>query len=110
MKFITTGLLMLLGCTGSVVASEESIWDFDHQLHYIQKQIGEGSYQLTVRRNDKADFDRLSVFVLRHSVALCKKDNPSIELIEGVELFDDRRRMPNYIFPPLKVNIHCTKS
>lgn len=109
LKTCLLGLVFFLsGCT-SAIAFEKSQRDFDHQVQYSQKQINENTYQVSVHRLNKARFERMSVFMVRHAFKLCQHYGYQIEVLDGVELFNDRQRMPNKIFSSLVANIHCAK-
>ena len=82
-------------------------WDFDHGVQYRQTNLARKHYQLEVIPNKKVSFDRLSVFLLRKSYRLCGNYHYKLELIQGIEGFDDKHAMPNYIFPSLIAKIEC---
>ena len=82
-------------------------WDFDHQIQFIKTTISEHEYQLKIIPNNKVPFDRLSVFLLRKSYSLCQRYDYKLEILQGVEGFDDKRSMPNYIAPSLVANVEC---
>jgi len=82
-------------------------WDFDHSLQFRQVKITTKHYQLEVIPNNKVNFERLATFLLRKSYRLCGGYHYKIEMIQGIESFDDKRAMPNYIFPSLIAEIKC---
>jgi len=84
-----------------------SHWDFDHQLQYKQTQLADDLYQLEAMQNNSVGFERLATFLLRKSYNLCGHYHYKIEMIQGIEGFDDKRAMPNYIFPSLIAKIEC---
>lgn len=59
--------------------------------------------------NNKVNFERLATFLLRKSYSLCGGYHYKIEVIQGIEDFDDKRTMPNYIFPSLIAKIECQR-
>ena len=82
-------------------------WDFDHNVQFKQTKLAKKYYRLEVIRNDDVSFDRLATFLLRKSYNLCGSYLYQIEVIQGIEGFDDKRAMPNYIFPSLIAKIKC---
>ncbi len=82
-------------------------WDFDHQVQFIQTTLEERNYQLEMIPNKRVGFGRLSAFLLRKSYVLCGGYHYKVEMIQGIEGFDDKLAMPNYIHPTLIANIDC---
>ena len=82
-------------------------WDFDHGLQFRQVKITTNHYQLEIIPNNKVNFERLATFLLRKSYSLCGGYHYKIEMVRGIEGFDDKRAMPNYIFPSLIAKIEC---
>lgn len=82
-------------------------WDFDHGLQFRQVKITTNHYQLEIIRNNKVKFERLAIFLLRKSYSLCGGYHYKMEIVQGIEGFDDKRAMPNYIFPSLIAKIKC---
>ena len=82
-------------------------WDFDHGLQFRQTKISTNSYQLEVIPNNKTHFERLATFLIRKSYSLCGGYHYKMEMIQGIEGFDDKRAMPNYIFPSLMAKVEC---
>jgi len=97
----------------SVFGEESSLsdidtqWDFDHGIQFRELEITPHYFQLEVIPNNKVKFERLATFLLRKSYRLCGGYHYKIEMIQGVEGFDDKRAMPNYIFSSLVANIEC---
>jgi hypothetical protein len=85
-------------------------WDFDHNIQFRHTQLSTNSYQLEIIPNNKGKFERLAAFLLRKSHIICGKYHYKIEIIRGVEGFDDKRAMPNYITPSLIAKIECKQS
>lgn len=85
----------------------ELLKDFDHNVHYQLEQLDDKNYHLTVARLGKARFGKMNLFATRKARKICGKMGYSITYLDGVEGFDDRKGMPNYIFPSLKVKITC---
>jgi len=82
-------------------------WDFDHNVQFRQTKLAINHYQLEIIPNSKVKFERLASFLLRKSYNLCGHYHYKIEMIQGIEGFDDKRAMPNYIFPSLIAKIEC---
>lgn len=82
-------------------------WDFDHSVQFRQIKLSTNHYQLEIIPNNKVNFERLATFLLRKSYRLCGGYYYKIEIIQGIEGFDDKRAMPNYIFPSLMAKVDC---
>lgn len=82
-------------------------WDFDHNIQFTQTKLADKYFQLEVIPNNKAKFHQLATFLLRKSYRLCGGYHYKIEIIQGIEGFDDKRAMPNYIFPSLIAKVKC---
>ena len=85
-------------------------WDFDHHVQFIQTKLSENNYQLEIIPNSKVNFSRLATFLLRKSYSLCGGYHYQLDMIQGIEGFDDKRAMPNYIFPSLIAKIECNSN
>ena len=82
-------------------------WDFDHRVQFIQTKLKNNKYQLEIIPRNKTGFEQLSMFLLRKSYSLCGSYHYKIEMIQGIEDFDDKRVMPNYITPSLIAKVAC---
>mgnify|MGYP001574313833 FL=1 len=82
-------------------------WDFDHNVQFRQTQLASKHFQLEIIPNNKVKFKQLATFLLRKSYSLCGGYYYKLEMIQGIEGFDDKRAMPNYIHPSLMANIEC---
>ena len=82
-------------------------WDFDHSVQFRQTKLAINHYQLEIIPSNKVKFERLATFLLRKSYRLCGGYHYKIEMIQGIEGFDDKRAMPNYISPSLIAKIKC---
>ena len=89
------------------VSNGSSQWDFDHNLQFRQTTLTTNHYQLEIIPNNAVNFERLATFLLRRSYHLCGGYHYKMEIIQGIESFDDKRTMPNYIFPSLMAKIKC---
>ncbi|MFD2164948.1 hypothetical protein ACFSJY_01630 [Thalassotalea euphylliae] len=109
MKYIAT--ISLLVMSTAVVAKETKYQrDFDHQVQFAQEKTGEGIWRLEVSRQNDAKFATMVTFAARQGMKLCHRHGYDMKFVSGVEGFDDRRGMPNKIFPPLVVQITCPKT
>jgi len=84
-------------------------WDFDHNVQFTQIKLAKNTYQLEIIPNSKVNFERLATFLLRKSYNLCGGYHYKLEIIQGIEGFDDKRAMPNYVFPSLIAKVTCKK-
>lgn len=82
-------------------------WDFDHHIQFKQTTLTDKYFQLEIIPNKQVRFEKLATFLLRKSYDLCGGYHYKIEMIQGIEGFDDKRAMPNYIFPSLIAKIEC---
>lgn len=108
-----SGLAVLLSISLSACSAQNkkdvaaTQWDFDHQVQFKQTQLSTNDYLLEVIPNAKVGFERLSVFLIRKSFSLCQHYRYKLEVLQGIEGFDDKRAMPNYIHPSLKAKVQC---
>ena len=93
--------------TKEVYNPESAQWDFDHHVQFIQTKLKRNYFKLEIIPNNKVNFEQLAMFLLRKSYSLCGSYHYKIEVIQGVEDFDDKRVMPNYIAPALIAKIAC---
>ena len=103
-------VLFLAACAGSSqvhLGQVQTEWDFDHSIQFKQTRLAYKHFKLEVIPNDETDFERLAAFLLRKSYNLCGGYHYKMEMIQGIESFDDKRAMPNYIFPSLIAKIKC---
>ncbi|MCH2058546.1 MAG: hypothetical protein MK214_18440 [Thalassotalea sp.] len=92
---------------GAQKADSGFIRDFEHSVQFSIENIDEKTHRLIVTRQGRASFEVMNVFATRKARQICGNLGFSIKYLEGVELFDDKRAKPNYIFPSLKVDIRC---
>ena len=74
----------------------------------IITKLAVNHFQLEIIPSSKVNFERLATFLLRKSYTLCGGYHYKIEMLQGIEGFDDKRAMPNYIFPSLIANVNCS--
>lgn len=101
----------IAACTTLTNDTSQNIiqWDFDHHLQFIQNQLNNRTFQLEVIRNNKTNFEQLAAFLLRKSYSLCGGYQYKLEMIQGIEGFDDKRAMPNYIPRSLIAKVECER-
>ena len=110
---ITTFCFCITFSACSIVDSQSLLnrstaqWDFDHNVQFRQTKLAVNHYQLEIIPSSKVNFERLATFLLRKSYTLCGGYHYKIEMLQGIEGFDDKRAMPNYIFPSLMARIKC---
>lgn len=101
-------LSSLIACSTFVENNTgEPQWDFDHQLQFNQTQLLENTYHLEITPNDRARFSTISTFIIRRGFKLCRTYGFKIEVLKGVEGFDDKRSHPNMITERFAANIEC---
>ncbi len=100
--------LGLTACaSNSPTPNGASQWDFDHQVQFKQTDLKDGKYYLQVITKQNTEFSKLATFLMRQSLRICKSYGFKIEVLEGVERFDDKLSFPNMIMPSLSANIEC---
>lgn len=102
-------ILLLLGACAKqkAISNGASQWDFDHQVQFKQTDLNDGKYHLQVVAKQSTEFSKLATFLMRQSLRICKSYGFKIEVLEGVERFDDKLSFPNMIMPSLSANIEC---
>ena len=103
--------LVLLSACSNLVATPNgaSQWDFDHQIQFKQTDLKNGKHHLQVITKKNTEFSKLAAFLMRQSLYICKSYGFKIEVLKGVERFDDKLSFPNMIMPSLSANIECPK-
>ncbi len=102
---------LLGGCASNVTTPNgASQWDFDHQLQYKKTELADGSYHIKVIAKYDTEFSKLAMFIMRKSLRLCGSYGFKIEVLEGVERFDQKLSFPNMLMPSLAANIECPHS
>jgi hypothetical protein len=101
-------LVMLFGCVQNIeTPNGASQWDFDHEVQFKQTDLENGKHHLQVIAKQNTEFSKLATFLMRQSLRICKSYGFKIEVLEGVERFDDKLSFPNMIMPSLSANIEC---
>jgi len=105
------GLLLALALTACAsntpTKNGASQWDFDHRVQFKQTDLTAGKHHLQVIAKQDTEFSKLATFLMRQSLRICKSYGFKIEVLEGVERFDDKLSFPNMIMPSLSANIEC---
>jgi hypothetical protein len=83
-------------------------WDFDHSVQFRQMILPLNHYQLEIISNNKVNFERLATFLLRKSYNLCHHYGYQLEILQGVEGYDDKFAEPNRILPSLVAIVDCS--
>ena len=117
MNNITSMVLLFLfyaginGCaslsTQVAINNGTARWDFDHHVQFKQIKLAEQYYQLEIIPNDNVNFGRLASFLIRKSYSLCGSYHYKLEMVQGIEGFDDKKAMPNYLLPSLIAKVEC---
>ncbi|WP_448568268.1 hypothetical protein [Thalassotalea ganghwensis] len=103
--FIVT--IVSIGCTQKRFDDDISEWDFDHHVRFEQKKLSDNRFYIKVHRFDNTHFPQLATFLLRQSFKVCQGYGYTIEVLDGVEAFDDKKARPNWIPPSLAANVEC---
>ena len=99
--------LSLLGCQSTTTKSSAPQWDFDHKVQYREKQLTDTSYHIEVISHNDTRFEVLATFLMRRSLEICQSYGFKIEVLKGVEEFNDKLGLPNMIIPSLAANVYC---
>jgi len=100
---------IISACSNLETKTENSAsqWDFDHNIQFKQTKLSENKYHLQVISKSDTHFSKLAAFMMRRSYEICATYGFKIEVLKGVEKFNDRKSFPNLIMPSLSVNIEC---
>lgn len=107
---LLAGTMVISACANldnNKKAKSSTQWDFDHNVQFTQTTLSKNTYQLEIIARSKVKFETLSTFLLRKSYSLCQQYHYTLEIVQGIESFDDKRAMPNYIFPSLIAIVDC---
>lgn len=101
---------LLVGCVQtSQTQNGKPQWDFDHHVQFKETKLEDGKYNITVIPTSDTHFSTLSTFLLRRSYEICHTYGFTLEILKGIEGFDDRRAFPNLIMGSLAANLECPK-
>jgi len=104
---LLASVIVISACSSTDKKVDHSQWDFDHHVRFEQTVISDNSYQVIVLRNNDTHFAQMSMFILRHAKTICSGSSYQLEVLQGVEDFDDKRVAQSYIQPSLIANITC---
>jgi hypothetical protein len=104
---LATAFFALSACGNLATNNGASQWDFDHNIQFEQTKLSENKYHLQVNPKSDTHFDKLATFMMRRSYEICGTYGFTIEVLKGIERFDDRKSFPNLIMPSLSANIEC---
>ncbi len=99
--------LSLSSCAELINNTGEPQWDFDHNVQYRQIKLSDNKYHLVIVPQKRTPFSRLATFLLRRSKDMCGNYGYKIEVLDGVQGFNDKQGSPNYIWGSLEANIEC---
>ncbi|MFT5759302.1 MAG: hypothetical protein ACI9LM_004059 [Alteromonadaceae bacterium] len=102
-------VLLLSSCTTLNRADNNSRWDFDHDLQFKETKLADNKYHLEIIPKNKTYFSQLATFLMRHSYQLCGQYGYNLEILDGVEGFNDRAGLPHLIQSSLSANVECKK-
>lgn len=100
-------LFLLTACADSRSNNGQAQWDFDHNVQFQQKSLGNNAYYFNVVSTSKTRFSQLATFLMRKSFELCQSYGFKIEVLKGIEGFNDRRSFPHLIMDSLAANVQC---
>lgn len=100
-------LILLMSLSSCAQSPNNGRWDFDHEVQFSESEVSPGHYKLSVIQQGDVPFEKLATFLLRRSLILCGEYGYKIEVLKGIEGFDDKRVAPNYIQPDLTAIIEC---
>jgi len=102
-------ILILSSCTNLNKTNSNSQWDFDHNLQYKETKLDENKYFLEIIPKNDTYFSQLATFLMRRSYQLCGQYGYTLEVLKGIEGFNDRAGLPNLIQSSLSANVECKK-
>ena len=101
----------LTACSSNIeVPDGQAQWDFDHGIQFSKTRLDDGRIFIEVVPNNKTNFNRLAAFLMRKSLQICKSYGFSLELLKGIETYDQKESFPNLIVSHLKANLTCPDS
>lgn len=86
----------------------QALYDFDHKVRYRQTQLADNKYKLSIREGSYQEFAKQSVFMLRHSAALCKSDKFNLKFESGIQAFEKFPTEPRANPGPLVAELTCS--
>ena len=103
-------VLLIISACASQRGNEQTLYDFDHKIHYRQTKLSELTYRLSVREGSYHQFATQSTFLLRHSARLCKSEHFSLAFESGVQGFETFPTEPRANPGPLVALLTCLEN
>jgi len=100
-------LVFLSACANVKTPNGDLQWDFDHNIRFKETQIADNEYYLQVIPKQDTKFSKLATFILRRSFELCKSYGFKMEVLKGVQTFDEKVVFQSQIMDSLSANIQC---
>ena len=100
-------IFALTSCANVEHYSDQPQWDFDHEVQYRESRLADNKYHIEVISRNDTHFATLATFLLRRSMEICQSYGFKIEVLKGIESFDERQGLPNMILPSLAANLEC---
>ena len=100
---------LLSACASSNNANNNSQWDFDHNLQFRETKLTDNKYHLEIIPKNDTYFSQLATFLMRRSYQICGQYGYTLEVLQGIEGFNDREGLPNLIQSSLHANVECKK-
>ena len=100
---------LLSACASSNNANNNSQWDFDHNLQFWETKLTDNKYNIEIIPKMYTYFRELSTFLMRRSYQICGQYGYTLEVLQGIEGFNDREGLPNLIQSSLHANGECKK-
>lgn len=104
---VATLFTLATGCATPNSKANRSQYDFDHGVFFEKEELGDNRFHILVRSDEKVPFNRLATFLIRKALQTCKSYGFKLEVLGGVEEYDDRLAHPNLIIPSLSANLEC---
>jgi len=102
--------IFIAGCaqtTNENGVAEGKSWDFDHQVQFDQHQISDNTFFVRVRSTSRTQFGTLATFLFRQAFTLCKSYGFKVEVLGGVESYNEEQYYKNLIPTSLEANVEC---
>jgi len=101
--------IFLSACSNLNRTDGNSQWDFDHNLQFKEKKLSDSKYHLEIIPKNDTYFGQLATFLVRRSYEICGQYGYTLEILKGVEGFNDRVGLPHLIQSSLSANVECKK-
>ncbi len=111
--YVVAFVTLIGGCAQGIKNNESfegKAWDFDHQVQFDQQKLDDNKYFVRVRSTSRTRFSTLATFLVRQSLTVCKSYGFKIEILDGVESYNEEKYYDSYIASSLEANIECPDS